>query len=452
MELKDYKELYESLKNGSAERKGFLDLNPAELKKFIKTFSPSQHTRYTSTESPIVLTCDFKIQEGTGKPYLIEMERVPGSFIGTLGAEGPKYPLKEYVKVAGYNRFISLKNLIKTWRGFDLYAELDFAPHISVIADEKVLTHRAFGCFMPRLVDANQAKDDSLLVAKLSYSSRGRDVFIAPAKEQRRFKTYDTTNNFCEELILGEPHREGGKEFENCFRSVFLIGMKKGVPAIAPIVTYSRVSPIPRDADADVNDRLKVNVGNSKIQAIPLPASDRETELLTSESLKVLGTLLDRVKEGFRMSDVLEKPYLFNLARVDLTFGEEYMHEEARENPERRKAVLENSFKDWAVYLPERWSHKKSSSMIFGNPTGDLCADTFIRMINIHQPEVVVANYRQHVVVDHGCGEITLEEGEKIPVVKIKIPKERIVVIPEDGLSPQKLEEMIESAKKASGN
>lgn len=442
---RNYQRLHESIRYGEARKKGFKDFDPLKLERFLSCFHFELMDCYSSTASPFMITCDYKIERESGRPVLIELERAPQNKIAAIAQLSNRCRYDKLERYNGFCRYVGLEEVMKQWSEFDSGAEVSFAPHLSVIADEKILTHDAFGDQMAKLIDIEQADPEKIVVKKNSNGARGNGVWIRLAGEFYIGNGLGVVPNryFFEEYIDGKPTVKNGKEFETCYRVVCLVGLKNGELAVEPLTGYARVSSLEKQANQMLDVLLKVNVSSGENPATTRPLTDEENELLFGKSKEILYEFSSRAKENFKMSDLLGKKYLFNLSNArGMQAGDDLVDRMGN----KRSQVIDEEFEGWAIYDPKWWG--REPFFYINTEYQPTPVRSFLSMINLHQPELALVNDIRPVLKDDKIMGVRVDEDEPIDFKMIDLPQERVIVNPFKGLKPDELLGKIKKAKK----
>ncbi|RJQ16911.1 hypothetical protein C4573_02515 [Candidatus Woesearchaeota archaeon] len=429
---------------------GFRGFDGLTVNRFLKTFGLPKDEAYGATPSPMVISFDYIVQKETRKPVLLELESYPGSILKHIAIRDAGF---DFGTVSGgFNNFVSLDTLMQTWSSFD-NVPVPFAHHLTVIADEKRLTHDLFSDYMPQLVNPETLPSDTLVVGKKSYGAAGTTVHILSAKEHlenpknRSVKGQPRNNYFYEAFIEPEPFRCNGQEYAGIYRSVFFVGMKNGIPTLVPLATYARVSSFPINRD-DPDTTLKVNVASTRNPAVQKPVSDAMADVLEAHSKKLFSEIVGRAKGTFAMSDLLQKPYVFNLSNVRGGQGG------SPDQTDERNAVLDREFDGWAMYEPQWWGFDDGMGILRMSHydfLGDISLKTYKKMILLQQPEIAIISKRLPIYVyDAMEGMSTLHYGARLHPWVLSwqegcIPRKRMITL--SSLTPEKLEQKIKEAK-----
>ncbi len=352
--FESYEELCNAFRYHNAQKKGFKSLKGNKLMDFMHSFVRDDWKDVVDTFNPFLITFDYKIEEFSGKPYLLELEATPDNVFARMIFEGKDWEENKYLKhIAenpGFNKFVDLDSLIEKWSSFDNSLEISFAPHLYLIAHDKMLTHFCFPDEMSEFVNLKDCSKNDILVQKERRNSQGRGIFIKKCKDLPHTEIKKHESNveeiiwndktpFFERFIRGKPHIENGEEFEVVYRSVYLMGPKSNKLNLEHLTTYARISSVPRNSRKRYQKRFAVNVSNKDIPSRSIKADEEDTELLKKTSEKLFQSIVKKVKKDFSMKDLLSnKKFCFTYS--DFRFGS---HKE-------QAKIFDDLFKDWAVF------------------------------------------------------------------------------------------------------
>jgi len=305
--------LHEKHRGQNAE--DFMGISGQDMETFLRTFYLDTESHGTSFDrSTLIIGFDYKIEEETGEPVMIEMNDAPLSTLGRIAtidshslhqflrglvqAKGKEdYFEKDISEHPGFSEFVPLEKLIEIWQEFDHEGPMGCSQDLTYAAIYKNATHKLLDQYMAQIVNPQTVDPDTLIVRKPTAGAKGESIEIGKASEFLEDKKLRDPFTLWEKYVSGQPHVEDGAEYETCYRTVVMVGMQDGVPTAKPVVTYKRVSPTPRDADVDESQKLVVNVskGGSKILASP-----EEATLLEDKSLEILDTYFTGYDAGKR--------------------------------------------------------------------------------------------------------------------------------------------------------